>query len=245
MYLAPAAAATRVPGADCRAAPRGVWGGAPVVGERLADRDAGGCGGAAPSVCSATTMSRRAARRAGGSPSRLLAQSSPIRPPASVTASRGAMPWSRLARSGVGGAADERPAATSRNASASTTQRNEASRVPRATRIASSRVRWPAAIVRIAYSPPIVSTRVTGARVPASEGGRPPAGERAVDLVAQRAGVPLAGRGPAVAISSVTWLTAHFKVQGGRQADATENPADLQPHGGGARTREGVAARAG
>jgi len=31
-------------------------------------------------------------------------------------------------------------------------------------------------------------------------------------------------------------------VQGGRQADATENPTDLLPHGGGSRTREGVAA---
>ena len=34
-----------------------------------------------------------------------------------------------------------------------------------------------------------------------------------------------------------------IKVQGGRQADATKNPADLLPYGGGSRTREGVAAR--
>ena len=40
-----------------------------------------------------------------------------------------------------------------------------------------------------------------------------------------------------VAISNVTWSTAHLKVQGGRQADAAKNPADLLPHSGGSRTR--------
>ena len=48
-----------------------------------------------------------------------------------------------------------------------------------------------------------------------------------------------------VVISNGTWLTAHLKVQGGRQADATKDPADFLPHGGGSRTREGMAATAG